>query len=361
MSRIRLGYVGCGFMAQKVHLPNIVGLADECELVALAEVRPKLGKLVQERLRIPRLYQSHLDLAKDKDIQAVAVSAQYAVQGDIAIDLLRAGKDVLVEKPMAISVVQAERILAAERTSGKRLMVAYMKRYDPGNRVVHDLLARKELGRVRFVRNHGFGGDWTGGLDTPMDSTDEAYPGNASEWPTWLPEAMRKGYVDYLQQYTHNVNLIRWFLGLTDGVRVLSANLDPADGWRGVVMLDAGGVPITIESGWVDFEGWDEHTQIYCDGGWIRTEAPPLLLRNAPATVEVYKATKEAKTRTSIFPNDGRAWAYKEEMRHFIASVRDGTPFRSPASDTIHDVALLEDIYKAVVAARGATQARAAG
>jgi predicted dehydrogenase len=349
MSKLRIGYIGCGFMAQKVHIPNIVSLG-ECELVALAEARPKLGALVQARYRIPKLYANHLELAKDRSIDAVAVSAHYALQGDIAVDLLNAGKDVFMEKPMAISLEQGQRIIDAEKRSGKRLMVGYMKRYDAGNIKVKQLLesnaASGELGKIRFVRNHGFGGDWTAGLDTPMDGTDEAYPPFSIRWPSWLPERQRDGYINYLQQYTHNVNLVRWFLGGAPGATAKAAQLDPQDGVRGVVVIDAGGVPVTIESGWVAYEGWDEHTQIYLDGGWIRTEAPPLLLRNVPATVELYRAKDSEKAKTSFFPENGRLWSYKEEMRHFVTNAQSGKPFTSSATDTLEDVRLLEDIYK---------------
>ena len=62
--KLRMGYVGCGGMAQRVHIPNIQSIG-ECELVALAEVRPKLGRAVQERCRIPKLYPSHRELAAE--------------------------------------------------------------------------------------------------------------------------------------------------------------------------------------------------------------------------------------------------------------------------------------------------------
>ncbi len=110
MSKLRIGYVGCGFMAQKVHIPNIMLLEEDCELAALAEVRPLLGRKVQERWRIPALYDSHLSIAKDPNIDAVILSGDGHIQGDLAIDLLEAGKDVLVEKPLAISLKQTEKI-----------------------------------------------------------------------------------------------------------------------------------------------------------------------------------------------------------------------------------------------------------
>src|SRR5687767_14778217 len=109
---IRLGYVGCGFMAQKVHLPNFASIPG-CELAALAEVRRDLGRAVQRRMGIPRLYGEHHELLADPEIDAIAVSAGFMVQGEIARDALRAGKDVFMEKPMAISLAQADAILDA--------------------------------------------------------------------------------------------------------------------------------------------------------------------------------------------------------------------------------------------------------
>ena len=346
--KVRMGYVGCGGMAQRVHIPNIMAIED-CELIALAEVRPKLGQAVQERCRIPKLYAGHQELAADPDVEAVGVSAHFAVQGEIAIDLLRAGKDVIMEKPMAVSVEQADRILAAEQESGRRLMVAYMKRYDAGNllfkRMFDDLRRGGEMGRVRYMRNHGFCGDWTAGIDTPMSHTDEPYPPAETTWPDWLPEEFRNGYLGYLQQYTHNVNLMRWFLDAGGDVQVKAVDLDRA-GWAGVVLLQVGGCRAVLESGALPYHGWEESTQIYFEKGWMKTEAPPLLLKNVPATVEVYRADQPDKALTQLFPHDGRTWSYKEEMRHFVQCVRSGEAFRSPAVDAMEDVRTLEAIYR---------------
>ncbi len=106
-----------------------------------------------------------------------------------------------------------------------------------------------------------------------------------------------------------------------------------------------------IESGHVAYHGWEEHTQVYFEKGWMKTCAPPLLLRNAPATVEVYRGDKADKRLCERFPADGYTWSYKEEMRHFVDCVKTGEPFRSPASDAAQDVRTLEDIYKAHVEA----------
>ncbi len=348
MEKLRLGYVGCGFMAQRVHMPNIQSI-EGCALVAIAEVRSDLGKRVQVKFGVPRLYQDHRELANDREIQAVAVSGHYAGQGEIAIDLLNAGKDVFMEKPMAVSVEQAERILAAERQSGKRLMVGYMKRYDGGNIMVKKMVDKfrktGEMGEIRYVRNHGFCGDWAAGLDTAWEQTDEPKPKGPDIRPAWMPEDIYPRYIGYLQQYTHNVNLVRWFLNAGDKVKVKTVDLDQKWGMLGVVILDVGGCRAVIESGMVEYHGWDEHTQIYFDKGWIRTEAPPLLLRNAPATVELYQADK-GNVQSEFFPPSGWTWSYKEEIKHFVECVQTGAPFRSPAKDALTDVRVFEEIYR---------------
>lgn len=359
---IRLGYVGCGFMAQRVHIPNFASLPG-CELAALAEVRPRLGQQVARRYGIPRLYRDHLELAADPEIDAVAVSAPFAVQGEIARDCLAAGKHVFMEKPMAVSLVQADRILAAARAGGARLMVAYMKRYDAGNELVHDLVAAwrrsGELGRLLYVRAHGFCGDWTAGIDVPVITTDEPPPPAATageHLPDWLPPQLRRSYVSFLQQYTHNVNLLRYFLDAGDDVEVRHVDLD-ADGYTGVVVLSMGGVRCVLETGQLRYYRWDEHTQLYFQRGWVHTWAPPLLLRNAVAEVEIYRCDERGApgmpgergvqhTITRPLPEPRWSWAYKREAAHFIECLRSGEPFRSSGEDTRTDVRVFEEIYR---------------
>ena len=347
MDPIKLGYVGCGFMAQKVHIPNFTSLPN-CKLVALAEVRTELGQQVQQRWGIPRLYTDHTELAADPEIEAVAVSADFALQGEIAKDLLSAGKQVFMEKPMAVSVQQAESIVAAGKTAGTKLMVGYMKRYDAGNELVRskvdEFRATGELGGLTYVRNHGFCGEWICNLDTPMVTSDVAKPAAPAETPEWLPSEWVRPYLGYLQQYTHNINLLRWFLDAGDEVRVRHVDLDD-NGYSGIVIFDMAGVRVTLETGRVSHYRWDEHTQIYFEDGWVHTWAPPLLLKNTPAEVEIYRAGETQEISRPI-PKPTWTWAYRREAEYFIENVRNDTPFRSSGEDTLTDVRLFEDIFR---------------
>ena len=347
MDPVRLGYIGCGFMAQKVHIPNFISLPN-CELLAIAEVRNQLGQKVQQKYQIPKLYQDHIELAKDDEIEAVAVSAGFAMQGQIAKDLLSAGKHVFMEKPMAVSVKQAEEMVKAAESAGVKLMVGYMKRYDAGNELAKSYIDQfrqsGELGALTYVRNHGFGGDWVCNLDTPIVTTDEAQPSAPNPVPEWLPENRVGSYLGYLQQYTHNINLLRWLLDAGDDVKVKVVDLDD-DGYSGIVIFEMTGIRAILESGSISHYRWDEHTQIYFQHGWVHTWAPPLLLKNIPAEVEIYRAGDDQEVTRPI-PKPSWTWAYHREVEHFIQHIRMDEPFRSSGQDTLTDVRLYEEIYR---------------
>jgi predicted dehydrogenase len=353
LSDIRLAYVGCGFMAQNVHLPNFSSLAG-CKLVALAEKRKLLRQTIAAKYGIARAYERHSDLTSDSEIDAVAVSADYTGQGEIAADLLRAGKHVFMEKPMAVSLQQAERILQAAKFSGARLMIGYMKRFDPGivfiQEVARNWRRENTAGAILLVRNHGFGGDWLSGLEPLMIHTGEPIESPAlGHLPEWLPPTFQKSYIDYLQQYTHNINLLRFVLDVqhVDEIEVESVNLDP-DGFTGIVVLRMAGVRCVVESARSDFHGWDEHTQVYFERGWLKVVSQPLLSRSAYSQVEIYQRGSVPEYRYPT-PAPIPTWCYREEVKHFIESLQNQTPFRSSGEDTLADVWIMEQIYKAFI------------
>lgn len=377
MSNIRLGYVGCGFMAQCVHLPNFLATAG-CDVVAVAETRPELGQRVQSALQIPKYYRHHTELLADPEVDAIAVSAAFGVQGEIARDALAAGKHVFMEKPMALTLAQADAILDAAQAAERRLMVGYMKRYDAGNELAHAeivrLRAAGELGRVTYVRNHGFGGNWLAGLDRSPIVTDEPVADGSWFGPDWLPPEYMQPYVHYLQQFTHNINLLRWFAGAVhsgdtqadkqaeaqtraaqsgglSGVAVRAVDLDD-DGYTGIVVFELNGVRSVLETGRLAHYRWDEHTQVYFEHGWVHVWSPALLHRQAAAQVEIYRAGNEHIVSRPL-PQLPYSWSYLREAQHFIDCLHSGAPFRSDGEDTRIDVWLCEEIYRQYLTQRG--------
>ena len=350
---IRLGYVGCGFMAQHVHLPNFSTLP-QCALLAIAEQRPRLARAVASRFAIDKVYSHHWELATDREIDAVAVSANYAQQGEIAADLLRAGKHVFMEKPMAVSVLQGEKILEAAAEGGTRLMVGYMKRFDPGNLLakatIRNWLQDETKGRLLYARNHGFGGKWLNGLSKvePFTHSDEPIePFDAARvLPHWLPPEQATRYIGYLQQYSHNLNLLRFLLETDQEQKtnVESVSLD-ADGMTGLSVLHFSGIRCTLETASTNFHSWDEQTQIYFEGGWIRLAAPRFFAKSEFSALEIYEATPFPRYSYPVVSSE-HEWNYRAEAAHFLTSLETGQPFISSGEDALIDVWLSEQIYK---------------
>lgn len=347
MSKLNVGYVGCGFMAQNVHLPNLRN-SRQCNLRGLAEVRTDLGRKVQQKFGIEKFHASHQEMVQDPSYDAFAVSAGFTTQGRIARDLLRSGRPVFMEKPLALSVRQAAEVVEAAQTPGARLMVGYMKRYDAGNQLVQakvrEFLESGELGPMTYVRSHGFCGDWIGGMDTTLEESAEPVPTEDREVPEWLPAEKKATYVAYLQQYVHNLNLIRYLLDAGDDARVTAVDLDD-DGAYGIACLRVKGVRAVLESGELGHHSWEEHTQIYFRNGWIQTWAPPLLHDNLPAAVEIYYGGESHRYERPL-PADRWSWAYRREMEAYLHAVRTGTEFLATGEDALTDVRLVEEIFR---------------
>jgi predicted dehydrogenase len=350
---IQLGYVGCGFMAQHVHLPNFSSLS-QCALVAIAERRPQLARDVASRFAVGKVYSSHLELAADSQIDAVAVSANYAQQGEIAADLLKAGKHVFMEKPMAVSVLQGAKILDAAKKGNARLMVGFMKRFDPGNVLARTKIRRWRRdgtkGRLLYARNHGFQGHWLNGLSQSEPFTDSPEPiepfDAANLLPSWLPNNEANKYLAYLQQYSHNLNLLRFLLDADrqPKTRVETVSLD-VDGMTGLTILHLSGIRSTLETGASKFHRWDEQTQIYFEGGWIRLAAPRFFAKSEFSTVEIYEAEPIPHYSYPVVSSE-HDWNYRAEAAHFLNSLQTGQPFVSSGEDALIDVWLSEQIYK---------------
>jgi predicted dehydrogenase len=338
---MRVGFAGAGFMGQVAHLRNYVGLPG-CEIVALAERRPKLRGQVAQRYGIPKTYESHEQLAADDEVEAVVAILPHALNDQVACDLLAAGKHVLTEKPMAASLAAGKRMANAAEASGKRLMIGYMKRYDAGVELAKTLIdgfrETGELGETTFVRSHCFGGDWICNIDPPI-RTDESYPAwTPTPLPEWVPKDLRTPFDQFNNVYCHNLNLLRYLLD--DPLEVESVSLSRPGR---VVVFNAGGTTVSLEAGGISRNVWDEETKLYFRDGWVEILTPSPLAHNIPAKVQVYRAGKVQELREPMAP---WTWAFRRQAEHFVQCVNEGLEPRSSGRDSLRDLELLEGIFR---------------
>lgn len=344
-SPVRLGFVGAGFTGQLGHIDNYAQIKG-CEMYALAEMRPKLRQKVIERYGFQRGYPSHRELLAAPEVEAVVIVTPRPQTGVIALECLKAGKHVFTEKPMAHTVAQAQKLVAAAR--GKRLVYAagYMKRHDEGvqraKRILDELLDTRELGRIIFARAHCFMGDSYCGCDGHIVTDEEAYYPEDSAWPiapNWLPVQWHRDYAWFLNVYVHNINLLRYLIGRTPEVKY--ARLGDQEGQ--VTVLEFGEFPAVLESGQFDYRGWDEVTEIYFERGRLRIETPPALLRNVPARIELYKG---GDNHQIISPQCNWTWSFRRQAEAFITDIQSGSGPLASGADAMQDIALVEEIWR---------------
>ncbi|MEO2045334.1 MAG: Gfo/Idh/MocA family oxidoreductase [Pirellulales bacterium] len=143
---VNWGVIGLGWFGE-VHADNVAEMPD-IELAALCTRRPERLAEIADRLGVERRYTDYRELLADPDIDAVSITTHINDHRDIAIDALRSGKHVLLEKPMAPTVADCDQIISAVDKAAGLFMVGHICRFD--SRV---LLAREaiEEGRIGTI------------------------------------------------------------------------------------------------------------------------------------------------------------------------------------------------------------------
>jgi len=341
VNKVKLGFVGCGFMGQVAHLPNFIE-SESCEVVALAEKRKLLRDKVAEKYHINRVYSTHEELAKDREIDAVVEITPDALHFPIAIDLMNAGKHVFMEKPMATNLAQATEMVEVAKENKVKLVIGYMKRYDPGVEKAKEIIAHfektKELGKITFVRAHCFGGDWVCNIGEPI-RTGEQYPSTIKAiFPEWLPSELHREFKGFNNVYCHNINLLRFLLNKK--MRVKEVDFTKA---TKLILFDVEGVTIVLETGRISANFWDEELKIYYEDGWVEVVTPPPLLKNVPAKVKIYKAGKIQELAQPYAEWD---WSFRRANEDFLDCILENKESRSSGKDSLEDMKIVEEIFK---------------
>ncbi len=341
MQPVRMGFVGAGFMGQLAHIGNYAAL-DGCELVALAEPRPELARLVAERHGIARVYADHRELAADPDVEAVAAILPQQLVTPVVRDLLAAGKHVITEKPMGVRSEDCREVAQMAADAGLVYQVGYMKRHDTGvllaKRMIDELLASGRLGEIIMARVSCFAGEWLYGIESPIQ-TDESVPPGVSEarpFPDWVPAELHTIFNRLLNVDSHVTNLVRFLIGDYEIEQAAYRDMSRPvmlQGWS------ESGVNCVFTLGALPAPRWHESIELFFERGTLLLEPPPPLRRQVFTRVVLHEMGDEPRT---IEPEAAPGWAFVAQAAHFVASVRDEEEPVSPATDALRDVELAE-------------------
>jgi predicted dehydrogenase len=130
--KIRVGIVGGGEVAQVIHIPTLQLLSHLYTVSAICDLCPKTVEHCAAKFQIPKSTTMPDEIFQDSNVDVVFILTSDEFHAPLTIAALRAGKNVVLEKPMTLSLLSAEKIMEAEKAAnGPRVFVGYMRRYAP--------------------------------------------------------------------------------------------------------------------------------------------------------------------------------------------------------------------------------------
>lgn len=316
---LRAAVVGCGAVTERYHLPALLASPD-VEVVACVDPSLERARSLAERVRAPLALDGHAGLAGSVDLALLA--APNAVHERIAVDLLSAGVHVLVEKPMARSAAECDRMIEAAAATGVVLSVGHAYRHYPVARFARELFAAGALGAVRRVDvRQNAGGRW------PAAST------------AVLTREAGGGVL--LDIGVHTLDLLLWWLG---DMRAIAYCDDAAGGVESECEAElelAGGAPVSVELSRT--RNLRDTTIVECERGVVEIgiyEPAVVRLTMAGGGTTLVGGVPDAE-----FERAPVQTLFARQLADVVAAVRHGTPPLVGGRDGRRAVALVEECY----------------
>ncbi|MDE0399161.1 MAG: Gfo/Idh/MocA family oxidoreductase [Candidatus Poribacteria bacterium] len=365
MSRIRIGVIGCGAIAQVHHLPNLTALHREFEVPIVCDLSHGAAKAVAKRFYVPQFVTDYNELL------ATDVDAVLLCHGDpkteVAQAAFEAGKHVFIEKPVCFSLQEMDAMLTAQRKVGTVAQAGYMKVHDPAFQ-----FAKREVDTMesyRFVQiNHLHPNnslhlsqfDVERFNDVPPDAFKPASAAREKAQAEAIGDVLSEAGLEsdvqnkaarvfYLLagSMIHDIYSLRVMLGSPS--EVISAEVW-SDG-RGVSIVFAYPNGARCVATWVDLPDlWDfkETLEIYGDNKRVIVSYPTGFSRGILSEVTIHGIDTDGTTYSKT---PAIAWesAFVRELRHFHACITEGETCYTSLESARNDIALIIDVVKCYV------------
>lgn len=327
---VRVGLIGAGFISD-YHLSGLQEAG--ADVVTICSRTGVTAREKAKQFSIPRVAADYREVLAQDEVEAVVIVTPDFTHETLAVAAAEAGKAILLQKPMARSVEECERILEAAEKAGVLLCVSWMHRYFAEVGTMRAFLSEETLGRVHTIRQRNA----TPGKDSKTD---------------WFFSREKVGGGMVQQLGVHGIDLIRLLFGeieavsaviaivktervLADGTVVKPDNEDTAL----VTYRLASGALAVHEITCNEVAGTDRfRMEIYGERGtaWLRTEKGPLALY-APDNLD------RAGWYTPELPT---SLPGPQQHRHFLAMVRGQEPPDSSGRDGLAAARIVETIYR---------------
>lgn len=201
MSKLKFGIIGCGRISAK-HVDAIINNKDEAELIAVYDIVKELAidRKNQYESKIKnsnvKVYANYDEFLNDKNIDVVTIASISGYHANQAVDSLNRDKHVLIEKPMALSIEDADRIIRLGKEKNKKVCVSHQNRFIPA------------VQRLRQAVEEGRFGKLIHGSARTLWARDDNYYRQAS----WRGTKELDGGT-LINQCIHNIDLLQWMMG----------------------------------------------------------------------------------------------------------------------------------------------------
>ncbi|GHU65031.1 oxidoreductase [Clostridia bacterium] len=204
---LRVAVVGTGNIS-RAHIPAWLAFPDRAKIVAMVDIFPEKAVAKSQEFGVEcEIFDDHLKILDRDDIDLVDICTPPFCHAQIAINSLRAGKNVIVEKPMAASLEECDQMLQAERESGKTLACIAQNRF------------RTPIARLKSVLDSGLAGPVR---HAQIDSL--WWRGHCYYDLWWRGLWTKEGGGCTLNHAVHHIDMLGWMMGLPQTVSAVMAN-----------------------------------------------------------------------------------------------------------------------------------------
>lgn len=330
MTTCKLAVIGCGNM-QSQHQAGLALLADRLEVVATVDIdreRAKRAATVLGAATWATDYREVLD-----DVDAVLVALPHHLHHPVGMDLLRAGKHVLMEKPLANTEQECRELIDAAAAAGLTLMTAYLLRYHPLVVRLKQLLDEGRFGEVFQMSI------WAEQFTAPRPIGSK---------PDWLMRAATAGGGELFDHGSHYVDLLLWFLGAPVRGTHIGTNL----GTPWVELEGTSNVTIEFSSGALGYHFGTWGARGTRQGASIQAHGTAGMVELDLLAGEL-RAHREGAVEVIATAGINGKWV-QGELAHFVDCVRTGA---RPQTDGPRSLQSLRVIWRLYAAERAGTMA----
>ncbi len=251
MKKVRVGIVGVGAVAAP-HAKGYLEIRNKAEIVATVARHESSAREKALEWGAEMWLTEYDKLLKMDNVDAVDICVPHHLHADMAIAAAEAGKDILLEKPIATTLRDADRIISASRKAGVKLMIAENVRFVPAHRLAKRLIDGGVIGRVFLTRSHQGGSE----IKRMMDPK------------SWKGTPDKCGGGVLIDSGVHRLELFRWLLGEVDSVYAWTAKqvvkLEGKCEDNALVLLRfKSGAIGQLDTSWSIISPWNENIDLY--------------------------------------------------------------------------------------------------